>query len=356
MSRTKRDDLIRVVEASYDLDAGETDWLQGIADGVQSVLQAEEAVLVYHFEILDGGGYRIRTPVTSGDSSIDVEGRIRAMGALMERKRTGQLGLLERAKCHVYERVIRAGIDEPAWKLVHSEYRRIGPEWMYTLGAPIADTFALMCHHVDGLGVTGVFGGLKKKRRFVPAQRQMYQMLSAHIKAGYRLRQRLPQGARSVSAPGGGAVLDADARVVHAEGEATHRDARAELAEAAKRVDRARSRRLGRGREALDIWQGLVDGTWSLVERFDSDGKRFMLAHRNPEDVTDPRGLTTMETRVVALTVRGYSDKLTAYHLGISTSTVSAHLSSAMTKLAVDSRVELVRHLGRFYPRREVRV
>ena len=57
---------------------------------------------------------------------------------------------------------------------------------------------------------------------------------------------------------------------------------------------------------------------------------------------------------VVGLTVRGYSDKLTAYHLGIAEGTVSRHLSQAMSKLGIHGRVELVRRLGRFYPRDEV--
>ena len=79
-----------------------------------------------------------------------------------------------------------------------------------------------------------------------------------------------------------------------------------------------------------------------------------MLAHRNPENVRDPRGLTTMESRVVGLAVRGYADKLIAYHLGISEGTASSHLSSAMHKLGLSSRVELVRVLGRRYPQRDL--
>ena len=103
----------------------------------------------------------------------------------------------------------------------------------------------------------------------------------------------------------------------------------------------------GRDEKALEVWQGLVDGRWSLVEHFDSDGKRFILAHKNPEGVLDPRGLTSMEARVSALAARGYGNKLIAYHLGMTEGTASSHLARAMAKLRIASRVEFVRMFGR---------
>ena len=77
---------------------------------------------------------------------------------------------------------------------------------------------------------------------------------------------------------------------------------------------------------------------------------RFVLAHANPHRGRDPWGLTGMETRVVALAIRGYADKLIGYHLGIAPGTVSTHLASAMGKLGVERRVNLVRLLGPLFP------
>jgi DNA-binding CsgD family transcriptional regulator len=57
-----------------------------------------------------------------------------------------------------------------------------------------------------------------------------------------------------------------------------------------------------------------------------------------------------METRVVGLAVRGYADKLIAYHLGLAEGTASSHLGSALRKLGISNRVELVRQLGTRYP------
>lgn len=341
-----RADLIAVVESCYDLAATDLGWLRAIANGFQTVLRPEEGLLAYHIDV-EEGSFRLYGAVQSDATPRNMVARIQAMGALLERKRTGRAGLIELAKATIYERVGRSAIREPADRLVQSEYRRLGPDWMYTLAAPIEDTFSLISHHIDENGFTCIMGGLAKKRTFRPAERVMYQMLSAHLKAGLRLRRRLPRS-ESVEAPASGAVLSSSGRVLHAEGDA--REGTDELADAAKRIDRARSRRLGRGEDALAIWQGLVQGQWSLVEAFDRDGKRFILAHRNPEDVRDPRGLSEMETRVVGLAVRGYADKLIAYHLGISEGTASSHLTHALRKLKIGSRVELVRRLGTRYP------
>ncbi len=47
--------------------------------------------------------------------------------------------------------------------------------------------------------------------------------------------------------------------------------------------------------EALQLWQGLVDGTWSLVDRCEAAGKRYILACCNEPGVRDPKALTPRE-------------------------------------------------------------
>ncbi len=106
--------------------------------------------------------------------------------------------------------------------------------------------------------------------------------------------------------------------------------------------------------EALEVWQGLIDGRWSLVDTIDTDGRHLLLAHRNPEDIRDPRGLSRMESRVVGLAVHGHSNKHIGHHLGIAEGTVSSHLARALGKLQIASRIELVRRFGTRYPRAEL--
>lgn len=52
-----------------------------------------------------------------------------------------------------------------------------------------------------------------------------------------------------------------------------------------------------------------------------------------------------METRVAGLAVRGFSDKLIAYHLGVASNTIATHLRRSAQKLGVTSRTALIRHL-----------
>ncbi len=67
---------------------------------------------------------------------------------------------------------------------------------------------------------------------------------------------------------------------MHAEGAAKHRDARAFLRHAALATERARGAlRNADPDQALQLWRGLVDGRWSLIEQFSSDGRRFLVAH-----------------------------------------------------------------------------
>jgi DNA-binding CsgD family transcriptional regulator len=94
--------------------------------------------------------------------------------------------------------------------------------------------------------------------------------------------------------------------------------------------------------EALELWKGLVAGRWSLVERFDHDGRRFLVALKNEPNVKDPRALTPRERQVLAYTAAGDSLKLTAYTLGLSPTSVFRHRQAAMRKLGLRSLAEVV--------------
>ena len=138
-------------------------------------------------------------------------------------------------------------------------------------------------------------------------------------------------------------MLDPGGRVIDAVGRAQAKGARQSLAEAVRHMDRARGAlRRTDPEEALQLWQGLVDGTWSLVDRLESDGKRYILARHNEPGVRDPKALTQRERSVAAFAAMGHQNKFIGYLLGLSTSTVSGHLGSARQKLGLRSRAELV--------------
>ena len=69
---------------------------------------------------------------------------------------------------------------------------------------------------------------------------------------------------------------------------------------------------------ALQIWKALVWGRWSMVDWFDSDDRRFVLALPNSPSISDPRGLSEREREVVAYAVLGESGKVIGGRLALS--------------------------------------
>jgi DNA-binding CsgD family transcriptional regulator len=175
--------------------------------------------------------------------------------------------------------------------------------------------------------------------RLTPTQRNRWSRLAAHVTAGLRIRRVTAHlagaAARTEKAE---AVIRPDGRVEHAEGPAQGEGALEALSNGARALDRARgSLRRRDADEALRIWEGLLAGRWSLVDHVDSDGRRYLLAHRNDPKAPDVRGLTLRERQVLAYVAAGHSNKMIAYELGLSMSTVSGHLARARQKLGLPS-------------------
>jgi DNA-binding CsgD family transcriptional regulator len=164
--------------------------------------------------------------------------------------------------------------------------------------------------------------------------------LLAHVAAGARMRDVLAAGPPAIE--DGEAILSPSGAVQHAEPVAQSAGARESLRDAAKAIDRARSKARADDDEALELWQGLVSGRWSLVDRFESDGRRFLVARRNDPELTDPRGLSLRERQVLAYAAMGHSLKMIAYTLGLSGSTVSLLRKRGMRKLGVSTHAELL--------------
>jgi DNA-binding CsgD family transcriptional regulator len=156
--------------------------------------------------------------------------------------------------------------------------------------------------------------------------------LSAHVAAAYRLRAR--------GTGDGEAVLSPRGAVLHAEGGAKDRRAREHLRDAALAVARARG---ARDPEAgLAMWRAMVDGRWTLVERFESDGKRFFVAKPNAPASLRHHALSARERGVLERAALGGTLSLVAYELGIPESTVHVVLARAMKKIGLGSREQLI--------------
>src|SRR5581483_8779299 len=189
--------------------------------------------------------------------------------------------------------------------------------------------------------------GLTKISTLEPRRARALEKIAAHIHAALRLRFRLYGEPIAPPRPPGvtletDAVLTPDGKVEHAEG--TAREHAGALRDAAIAIDRARGKMRRRDPDgALEAWRSMVEGEWSLVETFESDGRRYMLARRNAPDAPKVPLLDPREQTIVGLRARAHGIKLIAYELGLSQSTVSRSLASAMEKLGVVTPAELVR-------------
>jgi DNA-binding NarL/FixJ family response regulator len=197
--------------------------------------------------------------------------------------------------------------------------------------AGLVDVCGTRVGNPDG---TGMFVGIPMRKSRLASAHLLWQV-GVHLAAARRLQRALDADAEAVLAP--------DGRLLHAEGVARSR--REALERACRRVDRARgAKRRADPTAALDAWTALADGRWSLVDRFESDGRRFVVALPNAPDLRDPRALDEGERRVVHYVVSGCSNKVVAYTLGIPEGSVATVLKRAMRKLGVRTRVQLIAH------------
>ncbi|MEZ4393868.1 MAG: LuxR C-terminal-related transcriptional regulator [Polyangiales bacterium] len=213
-------------------------------------------------------------------------------------------------------------------------------------------------HHLRGImGVNAIDAGLRGASLVAhdgeggsaPPTRaalRRWEYLGSHIAAGARLLRRGSEGAAQE------AVLTPGGRVLHAEGLARAPVAREALREAARAIDRSRVReaRGGAGDDALTAWAALVAGRWTLLDAFERDGRRFVVARPNAPRGLAPAPLSERERQVARAAALGHSNKLIAYELGLGVSTVATLLARARRKLGATGRVDLVRRVRETMP------
>jgi DNA-binding CsgD family transcriptional regulator len=323
-------DAIRAIEACYAPVAEETAWLAGLGQAMEQLDQGQ------------GGGfltYDASDPAHFGMGALVTTGAPTGIADLMR----------EFYRVATPEQIRSLHWTPPPFG---SLLRTMGARAPAMLGAlrsflaqpGLEDLFCVHGADPDHRGAIAGFAGPLGWRP-APALKHELTCLSAHLTTAFRLR-RVLGGAAGPDSPHTEAVLDPAGRVVDARGAAEAEVSRDSLAEGVKRVERARGRaRRTSPEEAVELWRGLVDGTWSLVDHVETGGKRYVLAVRNAPGVRDPRALTDRERDVLGFVVMGRSNKWIGYTLGLAPSTVAEHLQFVQRKLGVRSRTELI--LGR---------
>lgn len=331
-------DAISIVEAAYDLELDTKGWLSRLLECAAPRLDRGLGLSAWEFDVRTGINHESRV-------WLKVDDGLREAWLRMAQAEGGNLSL------RVHARGGNFGTATQNLGLSEDEARVFPPAVAVLHPHGVQDVLAVSARDPSGRGFV-LAAPMPDVARPTGRERRPWARIAAHIEAGGRLRRAIASGALSDGpgatmaiasdlADGAEAVLSPEGTVEHAEAPAKGRQARAELRRAAKAIDRARSVARSDEDEALDLWQGLVAGRWSLVERFDHDGRRFFVARRNEPEVRDPRALTMRERQVLAYAAMGHRLKLIGYSLGLSIAAVSGHRTRAMRKLGLHSPADI---------------
>jgi len=332
---SKKSAAIAFVEAAYSLPTDESAWLE----------QVLEAALPVTGNAVFASGIIYSRPPGARSARVQTW------------KHVGALGHMERA-AREYAKKVPTDVER-IWlgigtantvSEISPESRQLCQSFAAKTGVA-ADALLLNALEPDGRGAS-VAMWLPVETELKRDERERWRKLGAHLTAGHRVWRAVASmnGDPTALPCGAEAVVDPTTfRVVDAAGSGKERGVAETLRESARRVDRARGGlRKTDPEEALKTWWALVRGRWSMLDWFDSDGRRFILGIPNPPELGDPRGLTEREHQVATYAALGESGKLIGYRLGISKATVSNALDGAMHKLGVKTQPQLVGKMRSF--------
>jgi len=322
-----RNDLLHVIEAAQALDGHADEWMQMLTQTIGALLDHGYGAYGHFVDASDPQRLQLGRIFQHNGAPLQVRALESTNASL---------------PADVVERTYRAPVA------ICSASERVGVKRWTALTSghvtsSVNDFACVLALDTRGIGCA-VGAPLDRVKRFSPKAKREWSRVTAHVVAMQRLRARL---AVDAAAPRDGeAVLSPDARIEHAEGLAKEPSARALLREAAIARERARGgMRRRETDDALEMWQALVAGRWSIVDRFDHDGRRFLVAHENEPQAIGPRKLTAREKQVAMLAAMGHSNKLIAYELGLGAGSVAGYLRAAMRKLGLSSRIDVARVL-----------
>ena len=328
-------DWLGVVEAAYRTDLDEQQWLGGVLEAVRPMLDHRVGIAALLYDASSMSALVPLRFITSGtphglqseecmrliqESAPNPEFLARTFGAL---------------SCGLVSQTFGAGFPRV---LEHVK--------------PFGVVDMLAVNGVDP-SLMGCFltGNLPSEASATLASRTraMWTRVSAHLAAGYRVRRRL--GADGDSASGVEAVFGPGGKLEHAEGPAREKEAREALRDSVQLLEHARTRlRKENPDAAVSAWRGLVEARWSLLDQFEAGGKRYIVARANEAASQTVGQLSAREQQVVAFVALGHANKVIAYELGLSPSTVAVLITRASRKLGVKSRAELAAAYRRLDP------
>jgi DNA-binding NarL/FixJ family response regulator len=318
-------ELIGVVEAAYRLEDDDETWLTGLGEAVRKVLDDGFGVMAWMFDLSRRPEDWLFSPVTVGSDPGLLDSLLKT-NERMPREDQKRMYLYA-PSVHTSSQTLGVAAD------------RYDPVRPFALKYGFRDFLAICCLDAS-VGGCVLGAPLRKPSRVNRSFVGNWGRVSAHIAAGLRLRRDISRRSAEGCSE---AIVDLSGKIHHAEGEATTPRSLDALRDEARRVDRARGKlRRADPEAAVRMWRALVAGQWSLIDRFESDGRHLLVARRNEPNAPDPRALNRRERVVARYVGAGHSNKLIAYTLGVSEGSVSASAASVFRKLGVRSRTELI--------------
>jgi len=207
-------------------------------------------------------------------------------------------------------------------------------DWLTELrGFGLRDMLAVVSrHHAEEQPSCALFSLCTAPARATRVERRLWEHIAVQLGAAQRLRRVVHEPPE--------AVLSPDGRLLHAVGSAAQQ--RDRLRDLVKAWEVTHRRIADRDAESsLNVWHELASGRWALVEQFDSDGQRYIVArlNRTPDRL---RRLTPREREVATFVAQGRTNDWISVQLELTPPTVSRHVKNAQRKLGVHSRSDLL--------------
>lgn len=311
-------DILDVVEAAYRVDGDDASWLRGILDATRALTHDGLGMAAYMYDTAERP-FRIHNFVH--DTPIDAAG----MEMLQQSAHDDYVRESWLAPSAALASETPGYADHPG---VHEVFHPAG----------IKDVFVLNVRDPIGVGCW-IGTPLREVRTLSHIERERWARVAAHIRAALRLRLRLARAPKDTGAPTE-AVIDAQGSLLHVEQSAE--TARNALRDAVSAMQRARGALRDEPDRALPSWRALVQARWTLLDEFQSDGARYIVARANSVASLGFQVLAPREAQAVACASMGLTNKEIAYELGLSHSTVRVLISRASGKLGAKTRDELI--------------
>jgi DNA-binding CsgD family transcriptional regulator len=204
----------------------------------------------------------------------------------------------------------------------------------------LRDALSINAIELDGYGCC--FTSFQSKRENVSASAHLtIARVARHLAAAHRLRRRF--AGTTISPQNADAVLEPNGRMHHGRGAATDRSHRDVLGRAARASDQSRRRRAREDPlKAIEDWPAFVGMGWTLVDHFERDGRRYLLAMDNRSRCSGIELWSEREREVVQRALLGLHNKAIAYALGLAPSTVRVLIARAAAKVGARSRRDLL--------------